>query len=625
MRMMDTAIGSGRRDSGSSSCHRLPRVWWATMADRGALRGAAWGAVCSAVCVAEGQAPPSTVAPEATTALVAPAQLDEALPPVRALIQGYAADRALLQRRFGVPGSEVADTTRIQFERGTLKALEAVDFTSLSRDQQIDAILLRNHAERAIARFEAQQARHAEIAELVPFAAAIAGLEEARREFQPQDARLAAEAVEEIGRQVRRAKEEAQRNLDRDARPPRHLALRAARLVDSLRWTLRGWHDFRAGYDPLFSWWVAAPWRKLDGTLAEYSTFLRERVADAAGAEAIVGDPIGREALRRELAAEFIPFDPMELMAMAEAEYAWCLDRMIAASRELGCGDDWKAALAKVKQMHVDPGDQPRLVRDLAIEAVEFLESRELLTIPELAKTGWRMEMLSAERQRTSPYFLGGETVMVSFPTSEMDHDQKLMSLRSNNEHFSRAVVHHELIPGHHLQGFMTSRHRAHRTLFETPFWIEGWAVWWEMHLWDLGFPRNAADRIGMLFWRMHRCARVRFSLGFHLGEMTPQECIDLLVERVGHEPSAAEAEVRRSLSGDYGPLYQAAYLLGAMQFRALHHELVRSGLMTEREFHDAILRLGPIPVELVRASLVEEPLELGHTTRWRFGEGRRR
>ena len=50
-----------------------------------------------------------------------------------------------------------------------------------------------------------------------------------------------------------------------------------------------------------------------------------------------------------------------------------------------------------------------------------------------------------------------------------------------------------------------------------------------------------------MLFWRMHRCARIIFSLSFHLGKMTPQECIDFLVDKVGHERDNATAEVRRS------------------------------------------------------------------------------
>ena len=80
---------------------------------------------------------------------------------------------------------------------------------------------------------------------------------------------------------------------------------------------------------------------------------------------------------------------------------------------------------------------------------------------------------------------------------------------------------------------------------------------------------------MGMLFWRMHRAARIIFSLKFHLGEWTPQQCIDFLVDAVGHERASATGEVRRSFNGSYSPLYQAGYLLGGMQLRALHTELV--------------------------------------------------
>jgi uncharacterized protein (DUF885 family) len=165
----------------------------------------------------------------------------------------------------------------------------------------------------------------------------------------------------------------------------------------------------------------------------------------------------------------------------------------------------------------------------------------------------------------------------------------------------------------------MTQRHKPHRRLFSTPFSIEGWALYWEMLLWDLDFARGPEDRIGMLFWRKHRCARILFSLRFQLGELTPDECIDLLMERVGHERANATAEVRRSVQGGYGPLYQAAYMLGGLQLRALHRELVESGEMTDREFHDAVLRQGPIPAELVRAALKGEAPARDARSSWRF------
>ena len=44
--------------------------------------------------------------------------------------------------------------------------------------------------------------------------------------------------------------------------------------------------------------------------------------------------------------------------------------------------------------------------------------------------------------------------------------------------------------------------------------------------------------------------------------------------------------------------------MLGGLQLRALHKELVESGKMTDRQFHDAVLREDAIPIEMIRASL---------------------
>lgn len=314
-----------------------------------------------------------------------------------------------------------------------------------------------------------------------------------------------------------------------------------------------------------------------------------------------------------------IPYTPEELIALANKEYAWCETEMKKASRDLGYGDDWKKALEHVKTLHVEPGKQPEMVRDLALEAIKYVEDHDLVTVPKLAKESWRMEMLTPEQQLQSPFFLGGEVIQVAFPTSTMEHEQKMMSLRGNNVHFARATVFHELIPGHHLQGFMMERYKPYRQLFYTPFWVEGGALYWEMVFWDMGFPKTPENRVGMLFWRMHRCARIIFSLSYHLEKMTPQECIDFLVEKVGHERENATAEVRRSVMGGYGPLYQCAYMLGALQLRALHRELVDTGKMKERDFNDAVLRENAIPIEMVRASLTKQALKRDFTSNWKF------
>jgi uncharacterized protein (DUF885 family) len=103
------------------------------------------------------------------------------------------------------------------------------------------------------------------------------------------------------------------------------------------------------------------------------------------------------------------------------------------------------------------------------------------------------------------------------------------------------------------------------------------------------------------------------------LGKWTPQQCIDFLVDRVGHERANAEGEVRRSFVGGYSPLYQVAYMMGGLQFYALKKELVDSGKMSYKQYHDAIMHLNGMPVEMVRAILTNQPLDMHFQTKWRF------
>ncbi|MGZ5482013.1 MAG: DUF885 family protein [Pyrinomonadaceae bacterium] len=588
---------------------------------------------------------------------------------MRAILEYYVVDRGSLQRSYPVASSPARRERFRKFYGDALERIRQLNFDAMSQAGKVDYVLFRSYLERELRQLDIEEKQLAEMKPLIPFASAIVSLEEARRRMEPIDSAKTAATLNELKRQI----EETRRAVEAGLRPERGgearsetlepirvkktIAFRAIGALNNLRNNLRNWYGFYNGYDPIFTWWNEQPYRALDETLAGFSAFLSERVvglrAEGSSAEAttgrgtggggavqgraqaqpprvqvtaragdtsdIVGDPIGREALLSELQSEMIPYTPEELIAFAEKEMAWCENEMKKASRALGYGEDWKKALEHVKNLYVEPGKQPEMIRELALEATRFVEDNDLITVPQLAKDTWRMEMLSPERQLVSPFFLGGEVIQVSFPTSTMSHEQKMMSMRGNNRHFSRATVHHELIPGHHLQGFMTARYKPYRGLFSTPFWGEGWALYWELLLWDMNFAKTPENKIGMLFWHMHRCARIIFSLSFHLEKMTPQECIDYLVNRVGHERDNATAEVRRSFDGSYGPLYQIAYLLGGRQFYALHHELVDSKKMTNRAFHDWILKENRIPVEMVRAILTNQKLTRDFKTGWRF------
>lgn len=537
------------------------------------------------------------------------------------VVERYTADRVALGRRWAVSYSPERNRRFQEFFSGWQREVDALDFESLSLEGRVDYVLLLNELRYQFDLLTREAGLAAEMDGFISFTSLIVGLEERRRRREPVEPESAAARLAALPAEIGSVRAEVEAQLASGEDVSRIVALRAVTALAERTRLLEDWYEHYAGYDPVFTWWNEDPYARAKAALDDYATFLRETVIGYREGEdePIVGDPIGAEGLAADLRVEMIPYTPEELIAIAEREYAWCEERMIEASRELGYGDDWRAALEYVKTLHRDPGDQPRMIRELADEALAFVTERDLVTVPPLADEIWRIEMMSPERQKVSPFFLGGEVIQVSFPTDEMEHEYKLMSMRGNNEHFSRATVHHELIPGHHLQGFMTSRFNAHRRAFSTPFWGEGWALYWEMLLWDLDFPSTPEDRIGMLFWRMHRTARIIFSLSFHLERMTPREAIDFLVERVGHERANAEAEVRRSFNGTYSPLYQVAYMIGGLQFRALHEQLVQSGEMTNRAFHDAILRGGRMPVEMVRARLLGEAPPSDFESAWRF------
>jgi hypothetical protein len=340
----------------------------------------------------------------------------------------------------------------------------------------------------------------------------------------------------------------------------------------------------------------------------------------------IKGPARGRQGLILDLEDELIPYTPEELITFAESELKWCEGEMKKASAQLGFGDNWMAALEKTKTITPPPGRQSYVVRDLVQEGIDYLRAKDLMTVPAVAAESQHMIMMTPERQLVNPFYTGGSEISVSYPTNTMEYEARMQSIRGNNTPASHATAFHEMIPGHNLVFYTTPRYVGYRARLgrETAFYHEGWPLYWEMMMYQKGFHDTPEKKIGALFWRMHRCARIVFSMKFHLGEWSPQQCIDFLVARVGFERANAIGEVRRSFDTSYGPLYQAAYLLGGIQIRSLRHDLVDSGVMSEKAFHDEILRQGPMPIAMLRLAVGRQPLTRDMVVDWRFLEGTR-
>ena len=572
---------------------------------------------CQLTVLAAGAATPVASAPHA--------------PQMPQLIEQFSADLRSLDRTYAAQLSPVRMARLEKFNRDELAMLNGMNFDALSEEDKIDYLLLDHRLTADLHRLAIQNKQDEEMEPLLPFAGTIDGLLEDQRLMKRPDAEKDAAALSDMVKRIAatqlqfdpKSHEGAPATNGANGSKPviPVVARRALLATGQLRTELKNWFGQYNGYDPAFSWWVAQPYQDADKALDKYCAFLKEKLIGIAPDDktTIIGDPVGREALLNELSDDMIPYTPEELIAIAQTEYDWCMREMLKASRAMGFGDDWHAAVEKVKQMHVPPGDQPELIRKLVVEGSDFVKENHLVTVPPLADETWRMIMMTPERQLVNPFFTGGNEISVSYPTDTMTFDQREMSMRGNNIPFAHATAFHEMIPGHFLQFYMSARYHPYRRAFSTPFWHEGNALWWEMLFWDKGFDKTPEERVGALVWRMHRSARIIFTMNFHLGNWTPQQCVQLLIDNVGFEPDNATAEVRRSFDGSVGPLYQSAYLLGALQFRALHTELVDSKKMTDMEFHDSILHENSMPIELLRADLEHQKLSRDFKTSWKF------
>ncbi|HUA59663.1 MAG TPA: DUF885 family protein [Verrucomicrobiae bacterium] len=578
--------------------------------------------------------------------------LDTGTSELRPVIERYSVELRDYERLYPLAGSAARKAAFEKFYESQLRLLDGIRFDNISQAGKVDYLLIRDRLLSERKAFLADRQREAEIAPLIPFQQTIIGFEEARRRMDTMDGQQAAISLEKLLKDIAAARDSLSGAKGTAAMN------RAAQRLQQLRGALRSWYDFYALYDPKFVWWVEAGFKKADEALEAHAQFLhttsgvggplgtagpggrggggrgdnagrggdsggggaRRSAAPLGSEEEISGaGPAGRDALMDALRRAMIVYTPEQLVTLANREFVWCDKEMLRASNEMGCGNDWKKALETVKNKYVEPGQMIYLVRDLAREAIEFVEKHELVTIPDLVKQDYWEEAITPEGQLVSPFFLGGAVIRVSSPASSQTIEQRLETLRGNNIYFARATVFHELIPGHHMQQYMTQRYRAYRSLFATPFWTEGMAFYWEMLLWDLGFTHTPEQRVGALFWRMHRCARIIFSLSFHLGKMKATECVQFLIDRVGFEKANAEGEVRRSFNGSYEPIYQCAYMLGALQFYALHKELVDSGRMTNRAFHDALYQQGDMPVEMVRLAINGQKVDRNYQPAWKF------
>ena len=166
----------------------------------------------------------------------------------------------------------------------------------------------------------------------------------------------------------------------------------------------------------------------------------------------------------------------------------------------------------------------------------------------------------------------------------------------------------HEGLPGHHLQIALALENKGlpqfRRSAGFTAY-VEGWALYSERLGDEMGLYRDDLSRLGMLSDQALRAARLVVDTGLHAKGWTREKAIDFMKANTPMSQEEIEAEVDRYT---VWPGQALAYKVGQLELASLRDEVkARTGRRFDiKAFHDAVLRHGPLPLPVLRASVLE-------------------
>jgi len=178
-------------------------------------------------------------------------------------------------------------------------------------------------------------------------------------------------------------------------------------------------------------------------------------------------------------------------------------------------------------------------------------------------------------------------------------------------------TVYHEGVPGHHLQIAQAVYNRAElnsyrRLLGGTSGHAEGWALYAERLMEQLGYLSDPADRLGMLDGQRMRAARVVLDIGVHLskprldgqGEWDAAYALEFMRHNVNMSDEFIQFEVNRYLGW---PGQAPSYKVGQRIWEGLRDEVAEreGGDFSIKEFHRRALGIGGVGLDTLRTALI--------------------
>ncbi len=515
----------------------------------------------------------------------------------------------------------------VDFSRGLLTELEALDTARLSRENQVDALILGNQLRSDIWNLETYQgwARDPQVYTGLA-GGAIYNL--MARDFAPMPQRLKSatarmEQLPALFAQMRA-------NLD-PARVPKIHAETVAKQHAGILQLIEQFILPNAGQ------LSGADRTRLDAAVATLRTAVAEHQAWLDGT--LVPNAKGEWRIGAELYDRKLQFALMSSLSRAEigqrarAELARVRDEMYIVARGVLAGRKGapptpenpsdalrqKAIEAALELAYAERPARDRVVEDARAaldQATAFTRAKDLVTVPPdpvkiIVMPEFQQGVAVAYADSPGPLDKGLDTYYAISPIpKDWTKEQTDSFLREYNSRMIHLLSIHEAMPGHYLEGAHSARHPSIlRGVLRSGLFAEGWAVYTEDVMADAGYLDNdPLFRLVQLKFYLRTIANAILDQGVHVDGWSREQAMHLMMhDTFQQEREAAGKWVRAQLSSAQLPTYFVGSAEHFDMRRAVEAKL--GDRFDIKAYHDGVLSHGAPPVRFVRQLMLDEPI----------------
>jgi uncharacterized protein (DUF885 family) len=490
--------------------------------------------------------------------------------------------------------------------------LAAIDPASLSLDQQLDREQLLRAADNTV--LQNDVIKHwANDPDLYPTGITNTAYVMIKRSFAPPDVRLKALIAREQGMPATLA--EARKNLDN---PPRIFTEIALEQIDNnVSFFAK---DVPAAFKDVTDKALLADFKKSNdaviAALGSYKTFLQKELLPKSKGDFALGADTYSKALAAQEMVE-LPLD--RLMQIAEADRQKNEDAFEATAKQIEASKPAEAVLGALQLDHPPASDLLKTTQDTLDSLRQFIVDHHIITIPPSDP---------ARVKETPPFMRSTTTASMDTPgpfeTAKLEGFYNMtlpdprMPKAAQDDYmrgwYFASIVNvsvHEVYPGHYIQFLYAKSFPTDvRKVFGAATNSEGWAHYCEQMMLDEGFHAGEPKyRLAQLQDALLRNVRFIVGIKMHTQGMTVDEATKLF-ETQGHQPHQVAVEEAKRGAGD--PLY-GYYTMGKLMLLKLRDDFKakQGAAYTLQGFHDTFIKLGPLPMPLIRRAMLGETGQL--------------